>query len=447
MSSAADLASDRRFARVLAAIAAAAVALRVTFVLVVDPVVPRIGDASAYHLLARGLASGAGYVRPFDLSLLGRVRPTAEYPPLFPTLLAALDRVGLGSVGAQRLALCALGGATVVLIGLLGRRAGGRRVGLVAAALAAVSPMLFLSEAILMAEALAVPLAALAALLAYRALENPSGARFAGLGVALGALVLTRAEGVALAALLVPVLAFRAGPDARTRFARAATALGVALCVVAPWTIRNAIRLDGFVPVSTNAATLVDGANCDAAYHGPLTGLWRETFSSGGGGADDGQEAACFEGFAVTDPGFSERAAAAEHLGEGIGYARAHLSDLPRVATVRVLRTFGLWQPRAQADYESLEGRPRRAQQTGTVLGWFVLGLAAFGAAVLHRRRRPQWPLLAPILSAVVVSALTYGQQRFRAGAEPALCVLAAVALVTGARRFRPRPAPTGAAR
>ena len=47
----------------------------------------------------------------------------------------------------------------------------------------------------------------------------------------------------------------------------------------APWTIRNAIRLHAFVPVSNNVATLVDGANCDATYHGQQIGLWRETFS------------------------------------------------------------------------------------------------------------------------------------------------------------------------
>ena len=37
-----------------------------------------------------GLARGDGYIRPFDALLLGRNRPTAEYPPLFPGLLATL---------------------------------------------------------------------------------------------------------------------------------------------------------------------------------------------------------------------------------------------------------------------------------------------------------------------------------------------------------------------
>jgi hypothetical protein len=444
VSSAADSASDRRFARALIAIVVIAVAVRIAFVLVVDPVVPRIGDASAYHLIGRGLARGRGYVRPFDALLLDRVRPTAEYPPLFPVLLAVLDRLGLGSVTAQRLALTGLGGITVGLIGLVGRRTAGAAVGIVAASIAAVSPMLFLSESILMAEALAVPLVALSLLLALRVVERPSTARFAGLGAALGALALTRAEGALLAILLIAPLAWRSAPDPRARLRRAGAAIGVVVCVVAPWTIRNALRLDGFVPISTNAATLIDGANCDATYDGRLAGLWRETFSTGGTASTD-QGAECFEGFAIADPRFTERDAAARHLREGTEYARTHLADLPRVASVRVLRTFGLWHPGAQIDYESLEGRPRRAQAAGTVLGWCLLGLAVGGLAVLLRRRLPVWPLVAPIVSTVVVAALTYGQQRFRAGAEPSLCVLAAVAVTFVVRRIGDRRQSAGA--
>ena len=90
----APLPSLRRFALGLALIAIAAVAIRIAFVLIVDPKVPRIGDANAYHLLAENLAHGRGYIRPFDRQLLGITRPTAEYPPLFPALLAIPSFLG-----------------------------------------------------------------------------------------------------------------------------------------------------------------------------------------------------------------------------------------------------------------------------------------------------------------------------------------------------------------
>src|SRR5580765_3163906 len=138
-----DLAT-RRFVPALAAIALLALAIRIAFVVVVDPKVPALGDASAYHLLAEQLVHGRGYIRPFDNLLLHLHRPTAEYPPLFPLLLAVPARVGLHSVEQQRIFMAFVGAGTVALVGLLGRRVAGSAVGLIAAALAAVYPMLFL---------------------------------------------------------------------------------------------------------------------------------------------------------------------------------------------------------------------------------------------------------------------------------------------------------------
>ena len=115
-----SLRSDRRtFGIALGGITLAALVIRVVFVVVVDPKVPRLSDASAYHLLANQLADGHGFVRPFDLRLLGLKHPTAEYPPLFPAVLAAASTVGAKSVEAQRIFCAFLGAGTVAS----GRRA------------------------------------------------------------------------------------------------------------------------------------------------------------------------------------------------------------------------------------------------------------------------------------------------------------------------------------
>ena len=58
--------------------------------------------------------------------------------------------VGLKTIEQQRLVMCFVGSVTVLLIGLAGRRLGGRTVGLVAAAIAAFYPMLFQADAALM---------------------------------------------------------------------------------------------------------------------------------------------------------------------------------------------------------------------------------------------------------------------------------------------------------
>jgi len=192
-----------RFPAALAGVALAALVVRIAFVRVVRPKVPAIGDATAYHLLGEHLARGDGYIRPFDDVLLHRVRATAEYPPLFPVLLAIPTRLGAHSVEQQRIFLAFVGAGTVMLVGLLGRRVASAPVGLVAAALAALYPMLFLTEATLMAESLYVALTTTVLLLAYRAFDDPKPVRFAALGAAIGLAALTRAEGVLLGIVIV----------------------------------------------------------------------------------------------------------------------------------------------------------------------------------------------------------------------------------------------------
>ena len=63
--------------------------------------------------------------------------------------------------------------------------------------------------------------------------------------------------------------------------------------------------------------------------------------------------------------------------------------------------------------------------------------LAILGAVLLRRTRRPWALMLAPVVMVAFVSVTAYGFTRFRVAAEPALIVLAAVALTGawGARR------------
>lgn len=437
------------FAVGLLVVGAIALVVRVTFVVLADPTVPEVGDASAYHLLANNLADGRGYIRPFDFELLERLRPTAEYPPLFPALVSVASFLGVKSVEGQRLAMTLVGTGTVVAVGFLGRRVGGPTVGLVAAGLAAVYPMLFLSDGVLMAETPYVLLVTVALLLAYRAADEPAPVRFAALGVVIGLSGLTRAEGLGLALLLVVPLAFAARSlPARRQVALAAVGVVAAGLVVLPWTVRNAVRMDAFVPVSNNLATALDGANCDLVYSGDQIGLWRETFSTAGPEARALPQAeGCFEGFDIDDPDFDEAATSARLRREGLEYARDHAGRLPVVTAARWLRTWGLLNPGQQIRFESLEGRPKDWLTVGTWTYWALLPLAVAGAVVVARRRTARlWPLLSTAVLVSATTLATYGQQRFRVAAEPAVVVLGAVALVALVQRIgrarEPAPAP-----
>ncbi|MGZ6908943.1 MAG: glycosyltransferase family 39 protein [Acidimicrobiia bacterium] len=414
-----------RFAPALGAVVAVAAVIRVLAVTVIDPHVPALGDASAYHLLANNLADGLGYIRPFDLLEFHLHVPTAEYPPLHPFVLSLFARLGLRSVEAQRLVLAAIGSGTVAWIGVTGRRLAGARVGLVAAGLAAVSPMFFLADATLMSETLYAFLVATALFLALGLRADPTPARAAVLGLVLGLAVLTRAEAGVLALLLFAPLLFRSGLPMLRRLVPVGVGLLAVVVVVLPWTLRNQSTFHQLVPVSNNLGTALAGANCDPTYSGPSLGSWRSTF--GHGDAAAGQY---FTGFNGHQPHFNEAKAAAAARRRGLTYAGDHAGDLPEVGAARVLRTFGLFRPSQQIELEALEGRPLGWERVGTWFDWALLPLAFGGFVVMVRGRAAWWPPLATVISVVVTSLLTYGNQRFRIGAEPALVLAAAVALV-----------------
>jgi hypothetical protein len=97
---------------------------------------------------------------------------------------------------------------------------------------------------------------------------------------------------------------------------------------------------------------------------------------------------------------------------------------------VRAGRTWGTVDMQNQVKWESLEGRP---QDWGRA-GWrvhLVLMVAALGSLAVAVRRRavPVALLVAPVV-VTVVSVVGYGNQRFRAAAEPSIAIAAATALV-----------------
>src|SRR5687767_7280600 len=76
--------------------------------------------------------------------------------------------------------------------------------------------------------------------------------------------------------LAVPAAVLARGALPWTRRAGlVAVACVAAALVIAPWTVRNLDRFDTLVPVSTNADSVIGGANCDPAYRGDDVGGWQ----------------------------------------------------------------------------------------------------------------------------------------------------------------------------
>jgi hypothetical protein len=384
-----------------------------------------LGDTYFYHWDANLLAAGQGYIDPFRLIYQGKVIPTAGHPPLWPFLLSVVSwfggrgtPVGLTHSGgdyAHRLTGGVCGMVTVILIGLLGRRVAGERVGLIAAGLAAIYPILIVSDGSLMSEALYAPLVAGTLLLAYRLRERPTVKRALALGAVLGLAALTRTEVLMLLLLLIlPLVGLSVKvrgepqePRVRWRTGRYGVKLFVCVLVgtavvIAPWTIRNWHVFGRPVLVTTGDGAVLAGANCHSSYYGRDIGFWHLDCIS---------------------PHRSDNEAvdAARWKSEGIKYAREHIGHLPVLAVVRVMRTWELYQP-----FRHL-GNP--ANPLGLAMFYVLALLAIYGVVLLRRRGRPLLILLAPIALVTINSALTFGTTRFRLAAEIPLIVLAAVAL------------------
>ena len=415
----------RSFAGRLGAIAVGALALRLIYLYALGRNVGGAGDYAFYNATANLIADGHFFIEPFRFVADRVVTPTAAHPPLWPLLLSGSSLLGGTSEVAHKLVGCLVGTGVVVLLGLLGRRIAGDRLGLAAAALAAVYPVLIAADASLMSEALFGLFVALAMIAALRLAEQPTVGRAAVLGAVIGLSALTRSEGVLLIVLLAAPLVLR------TRPVLLAVAAAAMVLVIAPWTARNWAEFGQPVLISNNDGTLLAGANCPDTYSGALLGGW--SFD-------------CISKARLSD---NEAARSDRWRSEGMEYALDHPGRWPVVVPVRVLRTFDLYQPLAQSEFA--EGRNRTADRIGVFCFFALVPLALLGIVALRGRAPVLMVLLAPVAMVLITSVLGYGIPRLRHAAELPLVVLAAAGLLLLWDRWSPsatsNPASTSAGR
>ena len=228
-----------------------ALALRVGWVLAVDRKGFALNDALMYHSAAENLSRGDGYV-PFTGG------PTARWPPGFTTVLGALYRLfGVHPIAGE-LFNAIVGAATVVLLMLIAERVVDRATAIVAGAMLALLPGPILWTDVLVSETLYTALFVVAILVLVSA--QPTWQWLLAFGAVVGVSVMVRGE--ALTWLVLPVAMWRRLVPWR-QLARVVLVAGAtAGLVMVPWTIRNAVVMEAFVPVATNASeTLWSGHN------------------------------------------------------------------------------------------------------------------------------------------------------------------------------------------
>lgn len=409
------------FAGRLTAVAALGLVLRAAYLYGPARHVVGIGDWWFYHWQPGLIVNGHGFTDPWQLLATHQYRPSAAHPPLYSILLSGLYLLGGHGALVQRSLGLVLGTITLVLVGLLGRRVGGDRLGVLAALLYSVYPVMIAVDGDLMSEVLYGPLIAGMLLAAFSLYDRPTVRRALVLGAAIGLAALTRTEALLFVPFLLIPVVWRARAGGRAVLAGA----GILACaiVIAPWLIRNEVAFGRFVLISTNNQTVIAGANCPQTYHGVNMGGWDITCIAPRTQANEAVQAATWQ-----------------H--DGLSYAAHHLGRLPAVILLRELRVWDLWQPRRQARTFA-EGQQIDVAQAGVAAFW-LFALVGIGGVLALRRRSPALLiLLAPAVVVCLTTAIGYGVPRLRDSFDIALPVLAAAgALALGRRLAERRRAP-----
>jgi 4-amino-4-deoxy-L-arabinose transferase-like glycosyltransferase len=245
----------------LAVLGALAFTLRALWVLVYGRVAATQIDTAFYQLAASGLAHRGTY----DSPSLEPV-PTAGWPPGFPFAMSLLYRLFGDHLKLVFGLNVALATATVLLVYLIADRILGRRAGRVAGGFYAILPGPIFFTGLYLSDTLAAFIVvAIVALVTFLPDRRWTPAL---LGLALGLAALTRAEGLLVAA--VPLVAWW-GLYARREWARRALLLLAVMAItIAPWTIRNAIVMDAFIPVADNASWTLWAGHNPRANGGPV---------------------------------------------------------------------------------------------------------------------------------------------------------------------------------
>jgi Dolichyl-phosphate-mannose-protein mannosyltransferase len=418
-------------------------------------------DATAYAEIARGLEQGRGFELGPDAT-----QPASNYSPGLPLLVAGFYEVtgGVHERGARQL-LALIGALAVLFTYLIDRRLAGPAAGLIGAAAVAIYPALLEYQGMLMGEPLAATLLSGTVLAMLWARERTTplsrnlGARASRLapdlergsaaretdcisppdgdipergvvrsratwllpGMLLGALMLVRPEYLGVSALLSLVVLAGNPRD----WQRAAVLLAGLALVVVPWTVRNAIELERFVPVSTGGGQV----------------LFAGTYLPSDGDPEKVGAEVVARHPGLFDPEDVERLRLEQIL------ARLAAQRYPGVEADKALARMGreqLWDDVTEepVEYASFvatkvwriwsQGPRQVMERPGwKAFHWVLVSLGLLGLVVLARRRPWEALLLATIFVAITaISALLVASPRRVLAMLPLVAALAGVGAV-----------------
>jgi len=374
-------------------------------------------DGPVYRSRAQFLLEGRRFLNPDEWFFHQRASEGAIHPPGNALFIALGHQIGFDTDHAYQIWGCLLGTATIVVIAFAGRAVAGSRVGLIAAAIAAVSPAFWSYDPTVMAESPGQFLTAVVLLLAYRFWDSPTASRAAWLGAVASAAALTRSELVILLPMLVVPLCLASRGTGRQVAARLGAAALWSLAVLGPWVGWNLVRFEHPSTIATGMDISLVYAQCDDTWYGPNTGYWNIFCGA------EIQQLPGNEFADESELGRQYRIRAGEYISE-------HKSRWPFVVAARMGRTLSVYRPTQQVRLEAgREGREEAVLWASLATAYVTAALAVVAFVRPPRSRRHLLPLLVPLVAGAAGAAITFGTTRYRSAGEVGLTLLAAVGI------------------
>lgn len=351
--------------------------------------------------------------------------PTVDRPPLWPVLIAGISLLLGASDLFARLFLCTLDAATCVLIYLFTYELFSRRIALFAGIVAAIYPGLYIYTGWLYTETLYTFLLFACSYTLYKMQKIQRWYWCVVSGVLLGLLSLARPNGLLVVGLVIVwamLLIWTKRAVWRPLCVRVLLLTGLALLIVAPWTLRNYLVTQHFVPVATGDGTVLLGAYNNQTVMTPgYVGSWINPLHS------SPQVAYQFPLYTCAAPCEIEREVAFRDA--AIVWIREHPQDMPGLLVFHFLN---MWQPIAVEADLPFDRFPQQysSQLVMIMMGIFAIPIFLLAVYGLFATWRQYWHKLLLvyllILFAIIECLVFYGIPRFRAPIEPMLIVLAA---------------------
>ena len=422
--------SGSRLSPVWLAVFVVALALRVGYAwLAIGPDATASSDSKTYDTIGWNLSRGAG----FAMDSPAGPRPTAFVAPAVPWITGLLYRAVGHRYFASVLLQCAIGALVPLLLGGFAGALFGGTVGRLSGWIAAIHPLLIFFSGYLLTETTFCAALLLALLFSAEWIKTPRNGRALGAGIAWGLAALTRPTALPLPLLVASwawqPLGLTVGAGARLRQI-ALLGLGLAL-VVGPWTVRNAVQLHAFIPVTTGAGGALMVAN--------NAETWDDPALRGAASSTSYQDAIAGEFH-----GLDEVAVDARARDTAWTFMRGRVKDWPRIAVAKVARFWRITSQRTGTGSWQRPGSPLAGLlRLDPLLIWSVLTLPfAIWGVVRTLRGGRRWfqalPLLV-VLYFTLISVVFFGSLRMRVPVEPLMALFIALGLDDARRRFRAR--------